>query len=154
MGRFAADAAHFTANERTDLMKRMTTAAAAAVLFGAALSLPTAPASAQLAASPQSLGAAATQTAGTQNLVTQVRWRGRHGWHHRRHWHHRHGYYGPGPGAAIAGLAAGAIIGGAIASQSAPRYDGAIQYCIDRFKSYDIASQTYLGYDGLRHSCP
>ena len=32
--------------------------------------------------------------------------------------------------------------------------DASVQYCIDRFKSYDIASQTYLGYDGQRHSCP
>jgi hypothetical protein len=32
--------------------------------------------------------------------------------------------------------------------------DAAVQYCIERFRSYDIASQTYLGYDGQRHSCP
>ena len=29
-----------------------------------------------------------------------------------------------------------------------------VQYCIARFKSYDPASQTYLGYDGVRHPCP
>jgi hypothetical protein len=132
-------------------MKRMTTAAAAAVLFGAALSLPTAPASAQLAASPESLGAATMQKASAQSLMTQVRWRGRRGWHHHRRYHH-HGSYGPG--AVITGIAAGAIVGGAIASQNAARADAAIQYCINRFRSYDVASQTYLGYDGLRHACP
>jgi hypothetical protein len=27
-------------------------------------------------------------------------------------------------------------------------------YCAQRYQSYDPASGTYLGYDGLRHSCP
>jgi len=27
-------------------------------------------------------------------------------------------------------------------------------YCASRFRSYDPASGTYLGYDGMRHSCP
>jgi hypothetical protein len=30
----------------------------------------------------------------------------------------------------------------------------AVAYCMQRFKSYDPGSGTYLGYDGLRHSCP
>ena len=30
----------------------------------------------------------------------------------------------------------------------------AIAYCTQRFRSYDPASGTYLGYDGLRHACP
>lgn len=79
------------------------------------------------------------------------------------------GYYGGGwgPGAAVgagvAGLAAGAIIGGAIAqSQQAPAYyapggyagGDATAYCMQRFKSYDPGSGTYLGYDGYRHPCP
>ncbi len=29
-----------------------------------------------------------------------------------------------------------------------------VSYCEQRFKSYDPASGTYLGYDGLRHPCP
>jgi hypothetical protein len=29
-----------------------------------------------------------------------------------------------------------------------------IAYCQARFKSYDPASGTYLGYDGQRHPCP
>ena len=32
--------------------------------------------------------------------------------------------------------------------------DASIEYCMQRFRSYDLNSQTYLGYDGLRHSCP
>ena len=31
---------------------------------------------------------------------------------------------------------------------------GYADYCAQRFKSYDPASGTYLGYDGLRHPCP
>ena len=27
-------------------------------------------------------------------------------------------------------------------------------YCMQRFKSYDPASGTYLGYDGQSHPCP
>jgi BA14K-like protein len=27
-------------------------------------------------------------------------------------------------------------------------------YCAQRYRSYDPASGTYLGYDGVRHSCP
>ena len=91
---------------------------------------------------------------------------------------HRGGYYrggrGVGVGAGIAGLAAGALIGGAIANSNRYYYDnpgyygepgyvygteggvagGDEAYCIQRFKSYDPASGTYLGYDGLRHPCP
>ena len=32
--------------------------------------------------------------------------------------------------------------------------DSGVAYCIQRFRSYDPASQTYLGNDGYRHSCP
>ena len=72
--------------------------------------------------------------------------------------------YGCGVGA---GFLAGAIIGGAIANSQqryygpAPGYyyDGpppgdAGAYCMDRYKSYDPRSGTYLGYDGFRHPCP
>jgi hypothetical protein len=82
-----------------------------------------------------------------------VRWR-HHGWHHHG-WHHHHGwrrgYYGPG--AVVGGLAAGAIIGSAIANSQA-RAANNDAYCFRRFKSYDPASGTYLGYDGFRHPCP
>lgn len=30
----------------------------------------------------------------------------------------------------------------------------AVAYCMQRFKSYDPRSGTYLGYDGRRHPCP
>ncbi|MGO4570751.1 BA14K family protein [Microvirga sp. 2TAF3] len=100
-------------------------------------------------------------------------WRDRNGWYGRPgyvarpyygrgYYYGRPGYYRRDYGSAAAagaiGLATGAIIGGAIAqSQAAPVYtspNGAVAYCAQRFKSYDPASGTYLGYDGLRHACP
>ncbi len=102
----------------------------------------------------------------------------RHGYAHG--YGHGNGF-GVGAGVA-AGLAAGAIIGGAmqqndgyypaepypvepypVYSDQGPGYDagpqvaddaGAVAYCEQTFRSYDPASGTYLGYDGLRHPCP
>jgi opacity protein-like surface antigen len=61
--------------------------------------------------------------------------------------------------AGIAGLAVGALVGGALAQQqAAPVYvnpsQSAVAYCSQRFRSYDPRSGTYLGYDGFRHRCP
>ena len=88
------------------------------------------------------------------STTQSVQWRGGWGW-----------------GAPVAGgLIAGAIIGGALAAPYGPGYYGpayypppvaygpppgdAIAYCMQRFKSYDPSSGTYLGYDGSRHPCP
>ena len=81
-------------------------------------------------------------------------------------------------GGFIPGAVAGAVIGGALASSSygyyGPSYgyyddgyyddgavavappagDDSVAYCMQRYKSYDPASGTYLGYDGQRHPCP
>ena len=48
-----------------------------------------------------------------------------------------------------------AIIGGAIAASAAEQQrQRAINYCMQRYRSYDPNSMTYLGRDGYRHSCP
>nr|WP_271589754.1 BA14K family protein [Bradyrhizobium sp. CCBAU 53415] len=90
---------------------------------------------------------------GAPSDIVAVQWRG--GWDHRYHHHGwRYGYphrYGWGP--ALGGFAAGAAIGGAIANSRAQAAENAA-YCSQRFKSYDPASGTYLGYDGQRHPCP
>lgn len=92
------------------------------------------------------------QSAATDGVQT-VQWRHRHHGPHWGHQHWRYRDYGWGP--AIGGLAAGALIGGAIASSQAQAARGdAVAYCSQRFRSYDPASGTYLGYDGLRHPCP
>jgi len=80
----------------------------------------------------------------------------------RRYYPDRRYYYRRDRGNALAagavGLATGAIIGGAIAqsqAQAAPAYGSNVHaYCAQRFRSYDPASGTYLGYDGRRHPCP
>jgi len=69
-----------------------------------------------------------------------------HGWHRRRR-HHDTG------AAVLGGLVAGAIIGGAIANSQAQAND-TVAYCAQRYRSYDVASGTYLEYDGYRQSCP
>ena len=79
-------------------------------------------------------------------------------------WGHHHHGWGWGAGA---GFAAGALIGSTLASpyyygppayayEAGPGYVGgdAEAYCEQRFRSYDPASGTYMGYDGRRHPCP
>jgi hypothetical protein len=53
-----------------------------------------------------------------------------------------YGYYGGyGPTYAYDGYDDDGVVGGS-------------NYCVQRYKSYDPASGTYLGYDGRRHPCP
>jgi hypothetical protein len=96
--------------------------------------------------------------------------------------YYRHG--GDGDRGFIPGAVAGAVIGGALASQSygyyggpgyyapgyedngyyddsgavavapAPGGDDAVAYCMQTYRSYDPQSGTYLGNDGYRHLCP
>jgi BA14K-like protein len=75
------------------------------------------------------------------------------------------GGYGDGYGYGGAALGLG-LLGGAIIGSQYPYYgSGYATYpqdggeassasCASRFKSYNPASGTYLGYDGLRHPCP
>lgn len=53
--------------------------------------------------------------------------------------------------AGIFGLAAGAIISGA--ANSGRISSNHVDACYDRYRSYDARSDTFLGYDGLRHRC-
>ncbi|MCJ9735888.1 BA14K family protein, partial [Bradyrhizobium sp. PRIMUS42] len=99
-------------------------------------------------------------------------WQGRSGnwngggWHH----HHRRGGFWPGfaAGAAIGGLGSYAYYGGSYYDDPyyygsyydepsvavVPDGGGDAAYCAQRYRSYDPASGTYLGYDGQRHPCP
>lgn len=52
--------------------------------------------------------------------------------------------------AALFGLAAGAIIGAAAASNSG---SGHVARCEQHYRSYDRRTDSYLGYDGARHAC-
>lgn len=63
-------------------------------------------------------------------------------------------YYYPGPYAAPPGPVIYGAPGPAYAVPAAPIAEDAVAYCMQRFKSYDPRSGTYLGYDGARHPCP
>lgn len=82
--------------------------------------------------------------------VTNVQYYRRGYGYHRGY--HRRGYGGTAAGVGI-GLAAGAIIGGAIAASSAQAQQNAA-YCSQRYRSYDPQSGTYLNNDGNRYPCP
>jgi len=151
------------------MRKMLLTVAATAALgaFGLA-----APASAQTATAPVNELVAALQKGELNADYVQYRrgygYRGgpryveRRYYAPRRYGYEPRGYYRRDRGNAVAagalGLATGAIIGGALAqsqAQAAPVYGGnTASYCAQRYKSYDPASGTYLGFDGLRHPCP
>ena len=125
---------------------------------------------ARAAASP---GAGAAFGGGRNFAATGGHWNGGGGNWHGGGWHHRGGGFWPG---VAAGAAIGAL-GSSYAYYGGPYYgdgyydDGyyddsptvavvpdtggdSVAYCAQRYQSYDPASGTYLGYDGLRHPCP
>ena len=67
---------------------------------------------------------------------------------------------GRGRGGGNVGLGIGlgigaAVIGGAIAASAAEQQRrDAVSYCMQRYRSFDPESMTYLGSDGFRRSCP
>jgi len=104
-------------------------------------------------------------------------WRGAQGWRGNEGWRGDRDRDRDRNRGFVPGLVTGVVIGGALASQSygyyggtgyyddqyydgpaasapAPVDDDAVAYCIQNFSSYDPASGTYLGNDGLRHPCP
>lgn len=151
-------------------MHKVMMAAVAAAGFGS-MTLLAAPAEAQTA---QAGSAALAAPQSDQLQTSYVQWRGRpyygrpyygRPYYGRPYYGRPYGYYrrdnwGDAAAAGALGLAAGAIIGGAIAQQQqqAPVYAApnrsAVGYCAQRYRSYDPASGTYLGRDGRRHPCP
>jgi hypothetical protein len=149
-------------------MRTLSKCLIAAAAAGAAMIVP---AGAAPIAAPSALQQAVAATADAQ--VQTVQWR--RGW--------RGGYWRGGRwiGPAIVG---GAIVGGAIVATQPYGYGyygypgyydgyaydpgyayvepgyragppgGDVAYCAQRYRSYDRASGTYLGYDGMRHPCP
>lgn len=154
-------------------MQSKATKAIVAAVAGAAMSVaavaaqaaPLGPASAQ--AIPSRVGEAGNDAVTlAQAVIPHWRLPGNHyrrdydyygyrhyGWRGHRGWRHRYYDHDDDVGAAIAGGIFGMALG-AIAAGRAPRAGRTVQYCINRFRSYDPASRTYLGYDGRRHSCP
>lgn len=52
------------------------------------------------------------------------------------------------------GFASGVIVAAPPPVVYAAPPGNAVAYCMRRFRSYNPATGTYLGYDGLRHPCP
>jgi len=71
-----------------------------------------------------------------------------------------YGYYGSGYGGGYYGSdpyyddSYGYYDDSATVAAAPPVGDDSVSYCMQRYKSYDPASGTYLGYDGQRHPCP
>lgn len=96
--------------------------------------------------------AALSKAAPASDLTNVQYYRRGYGHRHGYRGYHRRGYGGTAAGVGI-GLAAGAIIGGAIAASSAQAQQNHA-YCSQRYRSYDPASGTYLNNDGNRYPCP
>ena len=67
-------------------------------------------------------------------------------------------YYGPGPYYAPGAYGPGLYYADPGYADPGPYADPSggdpVTYCLQRFKSYDPRSRTYLGYDNFRHPCP
>jgi hypothetical protein len=117
-------------------------------------------------------GGAAFNGGGRNFAAAGGHWNGGGGNWHGGGWHRHGGGFWPGvaAGAAVGALGSYAYYGGGYYND--PDYYGddsyyddssvavvpgggdASAYCAQRFRSYDPASGTYLGNDGLRHLCP
>jgi hypothetical protein len=117
-------------------------------LIGAAL-LPVSATAAPLAAMPKNLMSQPGYSSllAENSLVTPVQYR--HRPYRGRSYHRGGGNDGAGVAAGILG---GLLLGAIIANQA--QQNRTVEYCVQRFRSYDPYSRTYLGYDGRRHSCP
>lgn len=84
-------------------------------------------------------------------LVGSNPWWHKHGRRHRDH-DHRHFHNG-------LWFAAPFWLGAGAAALAADDFDdddygeAHVEYCLSRYRSYDPASNTFMGYDGLRHEC-
>ncbi|MDA9521134.1 hypothetical protein XI06_12260 [Bradyrhizobium sp. CCBAU 11434] len=124
------------------------------------------------AAAARPNGGVAFNGGGRNFAASGGHWNGGGGNWHGNGWHHRGGFWpGFAAGAAIGGLGSYAYYGGgpyygdnyyddgyyddSASVAVVPDTGGdSSAYCAQRYRSYDPASGTYLGYDGLRHPCP
>ena len=82
------------------------------------------------------------------------RWHGdRYRYRHGHYRHYNNGYYYGSPW----WLLAAPLVAGAYAAPRIYNDDnyggGHVEWCLDRYRSYDPRSNTFMGYDGYRHEC-
>ena len=76
-------------------------------------------------------------------------------YYHQHHYYHNYSYNpGVGIAAGILGFAAGAAIANSYHNRTYYSDDqDHVAACYRAYRSYDARSDTYLGYDGYRHTC-
>ena len=127
-------------------------------LVGAAMSVPALPVQ---AASPQSRPVPQVDKAYPNETYAQYYRRGYRPYYRDRYYYRRDN--GAAVAAGVAGLAAGALIAGAIANQAqaqpaAPPPPGTVDpqmaaYCARKYRSYDPATGTFMASNGMRYVC-
>lgn len=142
-------------------MRNLASAAVATVLAG----MMAIPAPASAASVSVSIGQQANYVG--QQCLAHPSWRGCDDWkHNRHHWsknEYRNWYMWNRPhlgnvAAGLFGFAVGAaIVSGMNRDSGYDRYDSDfddhVAACEARYRSYSAESDTFLGYDGLRHRC-
>ena len=140
-------------------MKKLGMSAVAAALLGGAMLLPgSSPAAAM------SLPGGAVASPGAHSMVEEVGRHRRSDRRARRYDRRRHGaryrYRRPGFHYQYGGYyyanpwwMAAPSIGFGVTIPVAPVGSPHVDWCLSNFRSYDIATDTYLGFDGYRHRC-
>lgn len=138
----------------------LTTAAVAAGLLSFSIAE-----AATMASIPTPLPMVQTSDTAAVDLVAWHRWHDGGGWHGHGDWHgdgwHGNGYWGPGVALGLGlGLAAPYAYGGDY-GYGGGGYGGGyayaggshVQWCLNRYRTYDPRSNTFVGNDGYRHVC-
>lgn len=84
-------------------------------------------------------------------IVKVDMWNGSHNYWRRHHRRHNDDFrFGFGLGFPLA-LGAAPFYGNRYYGYEGS--GGHVEYCMDRYRSYDLRTNTFMGYDGYRHEC-
>jgi hypothetical protein len=70
------------------------------------------------------------------------------------YWYHNNGCYARQPDGSFVPVSPAYCGGPAYAPPPRAVAGDAVAYCMQRYRSYDPSSGTYMGYDGIRRPCP
>jgi hypothetical protein len=134
-------------------MKKFISALTAASMIGAMSLTSVAPATA--ASFPDNGGQYnGGQQNGPQHNYGQQNGGQRYGnrWNNHRYYNQPRSAF-PGIAAGIVGLAAGAAVAGAINNSHYQSANAHIRACEAHYRSYDVRTNTFVGYNGQRYAC-